>query len=110
MSLQHSQNKKNVIKTKKDKVDEDRSIIAEYKRCAILKYCNENGIKTNHLDELSISNDFHSLGLYYFVLFSVIFTFLKSINVFYIVFEEIYKIVLTTTKLIYTVYTQLNLN
>ena len=75
MSLHHSQNNNTEKKIKLDKVDEDESIIAEYKRCAILKYCNKNGIKTNHLDELSISNDFHLLGLFYFVLFLVIFTF-----------------------------------
>ena len=63
MSIQHSQNKKTV---KKMKIDEDVSGIAEYKRCALLKYCNENGIKTNNLDKLSISNDFHLLGLYFF--------------------------------------------
>ena len=59
MSIQHSQNKKTV---KKMKIDEDVSGIAEYKRCALLKYCNENGIKTNNLDKLSISNDFLLLG------------------------------------------------
>ena len=62
MSLQHSKNKKPVKKTKLDVVDEDGSSIAEYKRCAILKYCNKNGIRTNHLDELSISNNFYLLG------------------------------------------------
>ena len=97
MSLQHSQNKNTIKKTKLDEVDEDGSIIAEYKRCAILKYCNENGVKTNHLDDLSISNDFHLLGLYCFVIFTIIFTFLKCIEVFYIVFKEIYKTVLITT-------------
>ena len=74
MSLQHSQNKNTV---KKIKIDDDVSSIAEYKKCAILKYCNENGIKTNNLDKLSISNDFRLLGLYFFVLFSKIFTFFE---------------------------------
>ena len=59
MSIQHSQNKKTV---KKMKIDEDVSSIAEYKKCAILKYCNENGIDTNHFDKISISNDFLLLG------------------------------------------------
>ena len=42
MSLQHSQNKNTVKKIKIDEVDDDVSSIAEYKKCAILKYCNEN--------------------------------------------------------------------
>ena len=98
MSLQHSQNKNTVKKIKVDEVKEDGSMIAEYKICAILKYCEGNGIKTNHLDKLSISNDFHILGL--FVIITIVFTFLKSKKVFYIVFKEIYKIVLLTTKFI----------
>ena len=101
MSLQHSQNINTVKKIKKDKVDDDGSIIAEYKRCAILKYCDENGIRTNNLDELSISNEFRILGLYCFVIFTIIFTFLKSMKFFYIVFKEIYKIVFITTNFIY---------
>ena len=62
MSTQHSLNKNTIKKINLDEVDEDISGIAEYKRCAILKYCNENGIDTNHLDKLSISNDFLLLG------------------------------------------------
>ena len=73
----HSQNENTIKKTKLDQVDEDVSIIAEYKRCAILKYCNENGIKTHHIDKLSISNEFHILGLYCFVIFTIIYTFLN---------------------------------
>ena len=87
MSLQHSQNINIVKKTKLDKVDEDGSSIAEYKKCAILKYCNDNGIKTNNLDKLDISNKFQTLGLYCFNIFTIIFTFLKSMKVFYIVFK-----------------------
>ena len=82
MSLQHSQNKKTVKKIKLDQVDKDGSIIAEYKRCAILKYCEENKIKTNYLDKLDISNEFQILGLYCFVIFTIISTFLKSMKVF----------------------------
>ena len=41
------------------------SSIAEYKRCAILKYCNENGIKKSYLDELLISKNLHKLGMCY---------------------------------------------
>ena len=62
MSTKHSQNKNTTKKTKLDKVDENVGSIAEYKRCAILKYCNKNGIRTNHLDELSISSNFYLLG------------------------------------------------
>ena len=40
------------------------SSIAEYKRSALLKYCKENGIKKNQLDELSVSNNLHKLGLF----------------------------------------------
>ena len=82
MSLHHSQNSNTVKKTKLDEVDEDGSIIAEYKRCAILKYCEENVIKTNYLDKLDISNEFQILGLYCFVIFTIISTFLKSMKVF----------------------------
>ena len=39
--------------------------IAEYKSCAILKYCNENGIKKYQLDDLSTSNNHHKLGMFY---------------------------------------------
>ena len=41
------------------------SSIAEYKRCAILKYCNENGIKKSHLDVFLFSNNLHKLGMFY---------------------------------------------
>ena len=41
------------------------SSIAEYKRCAILKYCNENGIKESHLEEFLVPNNLHKLGLCY---------------------------------------------
>ena len=91
MSLKQSQNKNTVKKIKIEEANKDGSIIAEYKRCAILKYCNENGIKTNHLDKLSISNEFYTLGLYCFVIFTIIITFLKCIKAFYIVFQEIYN-------------------
>ena len=59
MSKQHSQNTK---KIKLDKVNENLSSITEYKRRAILKYCNEKGIKQNQLDELSISEKLNKLG------------------------------------------------
>ena len=82
MSTKHSQNKNTTKKTKLDKVDENVGSIAEYKRCAILKYCEENVIKTNYLNKLDISNEFQILGLYCFVIFTIISTFLKSMKVF----------------------------
>ena len=62
MSTKHSQNKNTTKKIKLDEVDENVSSIAEYKKCAILKYCNENGIEKNQLNELSISKKLHKLG------------------------------------------------
>ena len=38
--------------------------IAEYKRSAFLKNCNENGIKKYQLKELSILNKHHISGLF----------------------------------------------
>ena len=66
MSTQYSQNKNTIKKIKLDKVDENVGSIVEYKRCAILKYCKENGIEKNQFDEISISNEHYKLGLYYF--------------------------------------------
>ena len=43
------------------------STVAEYKICAILKYYNENVLKTNQLDELLISNKLHKLSLFCFL-------------------------------------------
>ena len=40
------------------------SSIIEYKRCAILKYCNENGIEKNQLDILSLTNEHNKLGIF----------------------------------------------
>ena len=65
MSTKHSQNKNTTKKTKLDKVDENVGSIAEYKRCAVLKYCKENGIEKNNLEELFISNKLRNSGLYY---------------------------------------------
>ena len=62
MSTQHSQNKNTAKEIKLDEVDENVSSIAVYKRCAILKYCNENGNIKNKLDEFFILNDVHILG------------------------------------------------
>ena len=65
MSIQHSQYKNTVKKTKLGKVDENVSSFAKYKSCAILKYCKENGIEKNQLEDLSSSNELHNLGLCY---------------------------------------------
>ena len=64
--MSNCQNKKTVKKTKLDEVDEDVCSVEEYKRFAILKYCNENGIKKHQINRLFFSNDIHILGLCYF--------------------------------------------
>ena len=46
-----------------------KSSIAEYKRSAYLKYCNENGIEKYKLKKLSILNKRHKLGLFYCFVF-----------------------------------------
>ena len=63
MSTQHNRNKNTTKKTKLNEVDKNVSSIAEYKRCAILKYCKELGTKRNQLDRLSILNKLRKLGL-----------------------------------------------
>ena len=71
MSTQHSLNKNTIKKIKLDEVDENVSSVVEYKRCAILKYCNENGIEKYQLDKLSVLNELHKLGKSYFFLTSI---------------------------------------
>ena len=39
------------------------SSIAEYKKSALLRYSNENGIKEHQLNELSISNNLYKIGM-----------------------------------------------
>ena len=63
MSTQNIRNKNNIKKIKLDEVNEKVSCIAEYKRCATLKYCKENGIEKNNLDELFIFKQRHISGL-----------------------------------------------
>ena len=63
MSTQHNRNKNTTKKTKLNEGDKNVSSIAEYKRCAILKYCKELGTKRNQLDRLSILNKLRKLGL-----------------------------------------------
>ena len=58
------------------------SSIAEYKRCAFLKYCNENDINKHQLDELSISNNHHKLGLFYWFIIWIIIFILKTYDSF----------------------------
>ena len=65
MSIEHSQHKNTIKKIKLDEVHKNVSSIAKYKRCAILKFCIENGIKNYQLDKLSISNEVHNIGLCY---------------------------------------------
>ena len=70
------------------------SSIAEYKRSALLKYCKENGIKKYQLDELSVSNNLHKLGLFYL--------FFKCIIVFiYKLYVSIYVFVLARISIYY---------
>ena len=71
MSTQHSLYKNTIKKIKLDEVDENVSSVVEYKRCAILKYCNENGIEKYQLDKLSVLNELHKLGKSYFFLTSI---------------------------------------
>ena len=40
------------------------SSIAVYKKCAFLKYCNNDVTKNHRLDELSILNDLLKLGMF----------------------------------------------
>ena len=63
MSTLHRLNKDTIKKTKLDEVNEIVSSVRENKRCAILKYCDENGIEKNQLDILSISNELRKLGM-----------------------------------------------
>ena len=65
MSTKHSQKKNIVKKIKLDEINEDVSKVAEFKRCAILKFCNENCIEKNQLDILSFLNEVQNLGMWY---------------------------------------------
>ena len=53
------------LKEKNMSTQEHESSIAEYKRSAFLKNCNENGIKKYQLKDLSISNKHHKSGLFH---------------------------------------------
>ena len=64
MSTTYTQHKNTIMKIKKDEVHAIVSSIAEYKRCAIQKFCIEYGIKNYQLNKLSISNDLHNIGLF----------------------------------------------
>ena len=66
MSTQHSQNESIIKKKLKlDKVDKNVNSIAEYKRCAILRYCNKNGNIKKLLEKFFTSNEIHKLSLLY---------------------------------------------
>ena len=62
MSLNHSLSKNSIKKIKLDEADENVSSILEYKRIAILKFCNENGTKSCKYDEMISSNDVIGIG------------------------------------------------
>ena len=65
MSTQPRLNKITIKKIKLDEIFEDLGSVVEYKRCAILKYCDENGIEKKQLDKLSISDELRKLGMSY---------------------------------------------
>ena len=74
MSTQHRLNINTKKKRKLDEVNEVVSSVTEYKRCAILKYCDENGIEKNQFDILTISKKLCKLGMSYcFLLFIIYF-------------------------------------
>ena len=52
------------LKEKNMSTQEHESSIAEYKRKAFLKYCNENGIEKYKLKKLSILNKHQKLDLF----------------------------------------------
>ena len=109
MSTQHRLNKNTKKIIKLDKVNEDVSSVAEYKRCAILKYCNENDIEKNQLDSLSISNELCKLGISYCFLTSIIyFVFEFYKNYCMIVIEKI-NVVIITDRHIHIVVLKINL-
>ena len=72
MSTQHRLNINTKKKRKLDEVNEVVSSVTEYKRCAILKYCDENGIEKNQLNILSIINKLQTLGMSYSLIISII--------------------------------------
>ena len=72
MSTQHRLNINTKKKRKLDEVNEVVSSVTEYKRCAILKYCDENGIEKNQLNILSIINKLQTLGISYSLIISII--------------------------------------
>ena len=98
MSTQHSKNKNAIKKIKLDEDNGNVSSIAEYKRCAILKHCNENGNIKNQLDELFILNELHELGLTFCLYLSVVNIFF-NIEFFSMVLIKVNKIIFITTKL-----------
>ena len=99
MSTQHSKNKNAIKKIKLDEDNVNVSSIAEYKRCAILKHCNENGNIKNQLDELFILNELHELGLTFCLYLSVVNIIFLNIDFFSMVLIKVNKIKLITTKL-----------
>ena len=98
MPTQRRQNKSTTKKIKLDDLDKDVSCIAEYKRCAILRYCKENGNIKNQLDELFILNELHELGLTFCLYLSVVNIFF-NIEFFSMVLIKVNKIIFITTKL-----------
>ena len=61
-----TENAQNIIttkKTKKNKVFKNFGCIAEFKKRAILKFCNENGTKRSQYDEILNSNVLSEIGI-----------------------------------------------
>ena len=97
MSTQHSLNEITKKKIKLDEVDELVSGVAKYKRCAILKYCNESAIEKNQLDILSNSNELHKLGMSYYFLTSIMSIILELYeNFFMLVINQNNLVIITT--------------
>ena len=63
MSIKHSLSKNNITKIKLNKANENVSSITEYKRIAIVKFCNEKDTKSCKYDEIFNSNDDIEIGI-----------------------------------------------
>ena len=62
MVIEHSQNIISTKKFKPNKISENVGCIAECKKRAILKFCNENGTKSCQYGEMFNLNDLNEKG------------------------------------------------
>ena len=83
MSTQLKLNKSTRKKIKLDEVKRGVSSVADFKRYAILRYCDENGIEKNQLDILSIPNKLQKIGISYCFITSIISSILELYENFY---------------------------